>query len=134
MLWFCKKKRNVRKRRETGGVQRMKEPYAEGLATHGDPESCAGSREAAGEALTGAHAGRVLSRVSSYIVVRSADAVEIVGRQHWLCRNREVWPDSARSETPSTHGINSHGSREVLASSVVVGITDRIVKLQGKRR
>jgi hypothetical protein len=40
----------------------MKEPYAEGLATHGAPESCAGSRKGAGEALTGAQAGRVLSR------------------------------------------------------------------------
>ena len=40
----------------------MKELYTEGLATHGDPESCAGRRKAAGEALTGAHVGRVLSR------------------------------------------------------------------------
>ena len=40
----------------------MEEPYVEGLATHGDPESCAGSREDVGEALTGAQAGRVLSR------------------------------------------------------------------------
>lgn len=40
----------------------MREPYAEGLTTHGDPESCAGSREAVGEALTGARAGWVLSR------------------------------------------------------------------------
>jgi len=43
----------------------MKEPYAEGLATHGDPESCAGPREGAGEALTGAQVGRVLSRENS---------------------------------------------------------------------
>ena len=40
----------------------MKELYAEGLATSGDPESCVCSREAVGEALTGAGAGRVLSR------------------------------------------------------------------------
>ena len=39
----------------------MKEPYGKGLATHPDPESCAGRREATGEALTGARAGRVLS-------------------------------------------------------------------------
>jgi len=39
----------------------MKEPYSEGLANHTDPESCAGAREGAGEALTGVHAGRVLS-------------------------------------------------------------------------
>jgi hypothetical protein len=35
----------------------MKEPYRKGLANHPDPESCAGGRKVAGEALTGAHAG-----------------------------------------------------------------------------
>jgi RNA-directed DNA polymerase len=40
----------------------MEEPYGEGLASHTDPESCVASREAGGEALTGAHVGGVLSR------------------------------------------------------------------------
>ena len=40
----------------------MKESYVEGLATHDGPESCAVTREGRGEALTGARAGRVLSR------------------------------------------------------------------------
>lgn len=40
----------------------MKESCIEGLATHDDPESCAGAREGEGEALTGARIGRVLSR------------------------------------------------------------------------
>jgi len=39
----------------------MKESYRKGVATHPDPESCVASREAAIEALTGAHAGRVWS-------------------------------------------------------------------------
>ncbi len=39
----------------------MQEPHKKGLANHLDPESCAGGREAAGEALTGAHAGQPLS-------------------------------------------------------------------------
>src|SRR6266481_4757568 len=39
----------------------MKESYRKGLADHPDPESCMASRKAAIEALTGAHAGRVLS-------------------------------------------------------------------------
>ncbi len=39
----------------------MKEPYGKGLVTHTDPESCAGRGNMAGEALTGAHAGRVFS-------------------------------------------------------------------------
>ena len=38
----------------------MEELHIEGLATHGDPESCAASREGRGEALTGARAGRAI--------------------------------------------------------------------------
>jgi hypothetical protein len=40
--------------------EEMRELHAEGLATHGDPESCAESREGRGEALTGARAGRAI--------------------------------------------------------------------------
>ena len=43
----------------------MREPYGEGLAIHTDPESCVCVREGAGEALTGAHSGWVLSRERS---------------------------------------------------------------------
>ena len=39
----------------------MKEPYGKGLATHPDPESCAGHGNMTGEALTRAHAGQPLS-------------------------------------------------------------------------
>ena len=40
----------------------MEEPYDEGIASHIGPESCAGGGNVMGEALTGVHAGRVLSR------------------------------------------------------------------------
>jgi hypothetical protein len=40
----------------------MKESCIEGVATHDDPESCAASRKAVREVLTGAHTGSVLSR------------------------------------------------------------------------
>jgi hypothetical protein len=40
----------------------MKEPYGEGVASHTGPESCVAVREDRCEALTGVHAGRVLSR------------------------------------------------------------------------
>ena len=43
----------------------MKELYGEGPASHTDPESCVVSRKAGHEALTGAHAGGVLSRGTS---------------------------------------------------------------------
>jgi hypothetical protein len=40
----------------------MEEPYGEGVASHTGPESCVVVRKGRGEALTGVHAGRVLSR------------------------------------------------------------------------
>src|SRR3990170_8793119 len=40
----------------------MQEPYTEGLAIHGGPESCVGVREGDGEALTGVRMGAVSSR------------------------------------------------------------------------
>ncbi len=39
----------------------MQEPRKKGLANQFDPESCAGDREVAGDALTGAHVGQPLS-------------------------------------------------------------------------
>ena len=41
----------------------MKESYDEGVASHIDPESCAEDCKGLSEALTGARAGRVWSRV-----------------------------------------------------------------------
>jgi hypothetical protein len=40
----------------------MRESYGEGVAGHTGPESCVGARKGSGEALIGAHAGRVWSR------------------------------------------------------------------------
>ena len=36
----------------------MQESHGKGPASHPDPESCVGGREAGSEALTGAHAGQ----------------------------------------------------------------------------
>ena len=51
----------------------MREPYGEGPASHTGPESCVGRGNAAGEALTGVHAGRVFS--CEINCIRGADAV-----------------------------------------------------------
>src|ERR1039457_4626385 len=40
--------------------EEMEELCAEGLATHGDPESCVDDPRGRGEALTGARAGRAI--------------------------------------------------------------------------
>src|SRR5678816_1148193 len=57
----------------------MKELYGEGLATHADPESCAGSHQGTGEALTGAHAGRAIEPRKHLLL--GADAVSFGGRR-----------------------------------------------------
>jgi hypothetical protein len=73
----------------------MKEPHIEDLASHDDPESCAGLRKGAGEALTGARTGRVLSRENRRN--QGADAVVLSGRPHGHVRNGEHASDPARS-------------------------------------
>ena len=40
----------------------MRTPDIEGVAIHDGPESCAGTREGAGEALTGVRAGWAIER------------------------------------------------------------------------
>jgi hypothetical protein len=85
----------------------MKESYGEGLASHTGPESCAWhSCKAAREALTGARAGRVLSR--EMYRNQSADVVRIaegnIGgcgnvSMHWTLRGLRplhVWKLHAR--------------------------------------
>ena len=63
----------------------MKESYRKGVAIHPGPESCVASREAAIEALTGVHAGRVLSG-------------EIIATE---CRRRSAWRKATPTGAPS---------------------------------
>jgi|JI8StandDraft_1071087.scaffolds.fasta_scaffold55698_1 hypothetical protein len=120
----------------------MKESYVEGLANHGGPESCVCSGNAVGEALTGESVGWVLSREittrrASAGIDRSAEVVTPHRRQHWEHRIGEVRLDSARSETPSTHGHTLHGNREIPSPAAParesIGAA-RIVKPVGVRR
>src|ERR671923_904633 len=89
----------------------MQKSYEGGLATHIGPESCGAACKGGAEALTGERAGRVFSRVSSFL--READAVRSGGRQHRTHRYREVCTSPARSETPCTYADTSRGNREV---------------------
>ena len=89
----------------------MKESYAEGRANHGAPESCAGTRKGAGEGLTGAHTGGVLSRENT--CNQGADAVVLSGRLHAGARKGERPRDPARSETSSTCGHSMRENREI---------------------
>ena len=70
----------------------MKVPYDEGLASHIGPESCAGDREGAGEALTGESAGRVLSRESRFASgCRRCQQTRKATRSYPLSRGTD-WP------------------------------------------
>ena len=110
----------------------MKKSYGEGVATHTGPESCGAARKGGVEALTGVRSGRVLSRERN--VLWGADAVGDSGRPHPVHRYREMLRDPARSETPSTYGNTSRGSREVPRPSAAVAKADRIGKSKDVRR
>jgi hypothetical protein len=96
--------------------EEMEELYAEGVATHGDPESCVVVREGGGEALTGARAGRAIEPRNYR--VRGADAVYESGRQHRQWRYRELLVGPARSETLCMYGTSMRENREVPRSPV----------------
>ena len=110
----------------------MQKSYESGLATHIGPESCGATRKGGAEALTGERAGRVFSRVSSFL--RDADAVRSGGRQHRTHRYREVGPSPARSETPSTYGDTSHGNREIPSPPWAAVALGRVGKSKDARR
>lgn len=89
----------------------MRETYIEGVASHDGPESCAGSREGVGEALTGVRAGRAIEPRNH--IDRGADAVHVSGRPHDQERQRELLGDPARSKTPRMCGLSVRENREV---------------------
>lgn len=116
----------------TGGVLDVKVINVEGLATHNSPESCAAAREGGGEALTGVHAGRVLSRERTKLP--GADAVKVGGRPHPRRRYREALRDPARSETPCMHERTSRGNREIPSPPAADGAAGRVGKSKDVRR
>ena len=89
----------------------MEESHGKDLASHPDPESCAGGREATGEALAGAHAGQPLSReiiksgVPTLLTEAEGNNVDgALGKPHTT---------PARSETLSMRGNSLRRNREI---------------------
>src|SRR5262249_5727701 len=111
----------------------MRVSSGEGVASHAGPESCAGGRKGAREALAGGGMGRVLSR-AIHGPLRGADALEERGRPHRRGRHREAPTAPARSETPRTYPSTAHGNRETPRPSVAEGAADRIGKSKDTRR
>ena len=88
----------------------MREPYIEGLAIHGGPESCVVVREDAGEALTGVRAGRAIEPRNQGD--RGADAV------NYAEGNIAGGAIASRSGPcavgePGMHGISMRENREI---------------------
>jgi hypothetical protein len=110
----------------------MQKSYGSGLATHIGPESCGAARKGSVEALTGERAGRVFSRVSSFL--RDADAVRRSGRPHLERRYREVLQSPVRSETPCTCADTSHGNREIPSPPRAAVALGRVGKSKDVRR
>jgi hypothetical protein len=117
----------------------MKVSYVEGVANHNGPESCGAAREDGVEALTGGRTGRVLSREIHALlrkrqVLRDADAVEERGRQYRVHRDRKVYSDPARSETPCMYASTLCGNREIPRLSAGERTADRVGKSKDVRR
>jgi len=83
----------------------MEELYAEGLATHGDPELCVDDPRGRGEALAGARAGRAIEPRNQHL--RGADAVQEAEGNIAGGVMREPPGDPARSWEPG-HVRNLH--------------------------
>jgi hypothetical protein len=105
----------------------MKESHGKDLASHPDPESCAGGREVTGEALTGAHAGQPSSReIKKSGVPTPLSEVEgntvdgIIGKPYM---------DPARSETLCMRGNSLHRNREIPQAPVADGAAGRPEKV-----
>src|SRR5882724_5553238 len=83
----------------------MQKSYECEVATHIGPESCGAARKGGVEALTGECAGRVFSRVRTFL--RDADAVGAGGRPHRVHRYRE---ETCLSKTRPGHRAGRTGS------------------------
>jgi RNA-directed DNA polymerase len=108
----------------------MKEPYIEGLAHHDDPELCLGIRKGIGEALVGAHAGRVLSR--EIRLTQGADGVVLSGRPHAEERQGKLTRDPARSKTSGMRGNSMRENREIPCPPVADGAAGRAGKVDDR--
>jgi hypothetical protein len=98
--------------------ERMEEPYIEGLATHGDPESCVGACEGVGEALAGARADWAIEpRNHDFGVPTLSKRAE--GHTTGSAR-RELPADPARSKNLGMYGTFMRENREVPHSPVAV--------------
>jgi RNA-directed DNA polymerase len=108
----------------------MKESHRKDLASHPDPESCAGSRKADGEALTGAHAGQP----SSCEIRSSGVPTPLSNAEGHTSAGGNGKPslDPAQSKTLYMRGNSLHGNREIPPTPAADGATGRPEKVHDR--
>jgi hypothetical protein len=92
----------------------MKEPYIEGVASHGGPELCVGDPQGRSEALAGVRAGRAIEPRKH--LLRGAHALSIVEGNIASGATREPQADPARSKNHGMYGNSMRENREVPCS------------------
>ena len=100
----------------------MEELYAEGLATHGDPESCVDVPRGRGEALTGARVGRAMEprnhRVRGAHTVQDVEGHIVGGASASRRRTLRGQRTRACTEPPCARTGRSHRSPTWLITGV----------------
>jgi hypothetical protein len=99
--------------------EEMRELYVEGVAIHGDPESCVDDPRGRGEALTGARAGRAIEPRNGEFGVPTLSEWWKATLLVALC---ESPVDPARSENHGMYGTSMRENREVPLSPVRVDL------------
>lgn len=89
----------------------MQVRYVEDLASHDDPESCVGGREAVREALTGEYAGGAMSR-EKFSSGAPTLWREAEGNMGWRV-TASATSALRGQETSCTRGSHLHGNREI---------------------
>ena len=109
----------------------MKESHRKDLASYPDPESCAGAREDADEALTGAHAGQP----SSCEIPQSGTPMLFSEAEGYTGQSATARsdPGPAQSKTLRMRGNSLHGNREILPAPAGDGPADRSGKAHGRK-
>jgi RNA-directed DNA polymerase len=104
----------------------MKESYGKGLANHPGLESCVVGREAAIEALTGVHAGRVLS--CEIIATGVPTSFSMAEGNTDGCGIASAWRTPRSLRPLRMHGNSTRENRETPSTPVVDPVAGRLEK------
>ena len=110
----------------------MRVHHDEGVASHIGPESCAGSREGASEALTGVRTGQPLSRERTHFRVPTRLKTRKATRRGALAQAPRR---PGVVEDPGMYGRSLYGNREISSSTAWVSAwAARVGKARSRSR